>query len=185
MGAGRRRRNGQPATYTTTSPPADANARAEKLLLSHLSPAQRVQFTDKGWFEVIGGKTGRTYRVDRHAWPGKNVTWWQDGSPCIAYCAFPNFARSMTLMPMGDTLLAQKLALENPERETTFIDMACKMDYRDNRDHRPYYGDLRPMLYGTLGETPEPRQQRRFVDHPAVAVFGCFLIAVLITLVFH
>ena len=174
----------QCVTFTTTNPPVDANARALTLLRSQLSPTQRAQFEAKGWFEVIGGKTGRTYRVDRHSWPGRNVTRWQDGSPRISYCARPT-PSNYSMMLMGDTLLAQKLALENPEREIAFTDMACKVDYSD-------YGAHATRVYGIISGYGDEydevrraqRRRRQLAEHPAFAVLGCFLIAVLMTLIF-
>jgi hypothetical protein len=37
--------------------------RSLRLLREWLSPSQRSQFAEKGYFEVVGGETGRRYRI--------------------------------------------------------------------------------------------------------------------------
>jgi hypothetical protein len=44
-----------------------AEQRALKLLVTELSPTQRAQYLSAGHFEVVGGHTGRRYRILRSA----------------------------------------------------------------------------------------------------------------------
>lgn len=129
--------------YTTTraEPTPEATARANALLVSHLDPQQKEQFQARGWFEVIGGATKNTYRVDRTSWPGKNVTWYRDGKPHVSYCAYPGPYASL---PVGDVLLAQKLALESVEGEPYFTRIAC------NQYHGDYYPDQMLHMHAHL-----------------------------------
>ena len=83
--------------------------RSLRLLREWLSPAQRAQFADKGYFEVIGGDTGRRYRV----FPGglANVCEVDErGRPRLGLCF-----RTLGELPIGDVMLAQKIALESCE----------------------------------------------------------------------
>src|SRR5256885_12393038 len=41
----------------------DSRARAIELLKQNLSPAQREQFEKRSYFDVVGGDTGRNYRI--------------------------------------------------------------------------------------------------------------------------
>lgn len=140
--------------YTVTAPPPEAIARAKELLVSHLDPTQKAQFEIKGDFEIVGGATKRTYRIASAPIPGKNVTWMESGKPRISYDAHP----VDTSLPAGDIMLAQKLALENPEMESHFISIACKHDHNAN----PY--DVDPALryyrmyeqYGRIVQAAEP-----------------------------
>lgn len=117
--------------------------RARNLLMSHLSPQQMQTFEKHGWFEVVGAKTRRTYRIyrgdradlnnmliselaDSHSvgfniYIGRNVTWMQKGRRMASFCAYP-----YATIPNCDKLLAQKLALEDVEGEDKFLNMACK-----------------------------------------------------------
>ena len=45
--------------------------RSLRLLWEWLSPAQRAHFAEKGYFEVVGGDTGKQYRI--YAGAGMNV----------------------------------------------------------------------------------------------------------------
>jgi len=83
-----------------------AEERGIRLLMENLSPAQLEQYRQHQWFDVIGGKTGRRYRIrygrsmniDQLDRKGRRVCGW---------CFFPEGR----LVP-GDVMLAQKLALE-------------------------------------------------------------------------
>lgn len=73
-----------------------------------LSPAQRVQFAEKGFFEVVGGDTGRQYRI----YPGAATNVCEideNGRPKVGLCFVP-FGELI-----GDVMLAQKIALESGE----------------------------------------------------------------------
>jgi len=79
------------------------------LLRAWLSPAQRVQFADKGCFEVVGGDTGKQYRICPGA--GMNVCEVdKKGRPILGLCFVP-----VGELPIGDVMLSQKIALENCE----------------------------------------------------------------------
>jgi hypothetical protein len=88
-----------------------AEERGIRLLMENLSPAQLEQYRQHQWFDVIGGKTGRRYRIrygrsmniDQLDRKGRRVCGW---------CFFPEGR----LVP-GDVMLAQKLALELFEAE--------------------------------------------------------------------
>jgi hypothetical protein len=80
-----------------------AELRAEALLLSWLSPFQRAQYLERGWFEVSTA-TGRRYRIGR----GPVVRLEPPGS---AYCI-----EATSPVPVADELLANKLLLETDER---------------------------------------------------------------------
>jgi hypothetical protein len=73
-----------------------------------LSLAQRAQFAQKGYFEVVGGDTGKQYRI----YPGamSNVCEIEKGRPRLGLCF-----RTMGELPIGDVMLAQKIGLESCE----------------------------------------------------------------------
>jgi hypothetical protein len=80
-----------------------------RLLRQWLSPVQRAQFADKGYFEVVVGDTGKQYRI--YAGAATNV--WEvdrNGRPTLGLCFVP-----MGDLPIGDVMLSQKIALENSE----------------------------------------------------------------------
>jgi hypothetical protein len=79
------------------------------LLSAWLSPAQRAHFTEKGYFEVVGGDTGKHYRIYPGA--GMNVLEVDEkGRPRLGLCFVP-----LGELPIGDVMLSQKIALENCE----------------------------------------------------------------------
>jgi hypothetical protein len=83
--------------------------RSLRLLREWLSPLQRTQFAKKGYFEVVGSDTGKQYRI----YPGtmSNVCEIDEkGRPRLGLCF-----RTMGELPIGDVMLAQKIALENCE----------------------------------------------------------------------
>lgn len=83
--------------------------RSLRLLRQWLSPAQRAQFAEKGYFEVVGCDTGRHYRI----YPGAatNVCEVDErGRPKLGLCFHP-----VGELPIGDAMLAQKIALESSE----------------------------------------------------------------------
>jgi len=74
-----------------------------------LSAAQREQFDARGYFDVIGSHTSRRYRIR----PGtsSNIVELDGFERSVAgWCFVP--AESL---PVGDVMLAQKIALENDE----------------------------------------------------------------------
>jgi hypothetical protein len=87
-----------------------ATERANGLLLEHLTPEQRETFTSRGWFVVVGGKTGTRYRVRGGTLTG-NVDVMHGEKVRHRLCAHVPTGR----VPMGDQLLAQKITLELAE----------------------------------------------------------------------
>ena len=86
--------------------------RALRLLRSWLSPEQREQLDTDGYFEVIGSHTGRRYRIYYKA--SMNVYELDvGGEPILGWCFGPN-----SMLPVGDIMLAQKIALEVQEFNT-------------------------------------------------------------------
>jgi hypothetical protein len=90
----------------------EAEARGLALLKENLTAAQRRQLEMRGAFEVLGGETGRRYRIRRGA--QMNVEQLdQRGRPVCILCFVPEGN-----LVTGDVLLAQKLALELFELDT-------------------------------------------------------------------
>ena len=83
--------------------------RSLTLLREWLSPAQRAQLAESGYFEVVGGETGRQYRI--YAGTATNVCEVSErGHPKLGLCFLP-----VGELPIGDVMLAQKIALESSE----------------------------------------------------------------------
>jgi hypothetical protein len=83
--------------------------RSLRLLREWLSPSQRAQFAEKGYFEVVGGETGRRYRI--YAGATTNVCEVDGkGRPKRGLCFLP-----LGELPSGDVMLSQKIALETSE----------------------------------------------------------------------
>ena len=88
-----------------------AVARSARLLRDNLSPEQLATYRQGGSFDVIGGDTGRRYRLCRSSL--LNVAEFDaEGHRVWTWCFCPegNLVR-------GDNMLAQKLALELFETE--------------------------------------------------------------------
>lgn len=86
-----------------------AEIRGRRLLRRWLSPKQREQFDDRGYFETVGCRTRRRYRI--HYGLLQNVIEIdEDGKAGSGWC----FAPAGSLVP-GDVMLAQKIALETNE----------------------------------------------------------------------
>lgn len=87
-----------------------AHKQARSLLASCLTNQQRAEFEDHEYFDVIGGASGRTYRI--HSCRTANVhALDRHGRPLRAYCAVLRRG-----VPVEDQMLAQKLLLETDER---------------------------------------------------------------------
>lgn len=83
--------------------------RSLRLLRQWLSPAQRAQFAENGYFEVIGGDTGKLYRI--YAGAVTNVCEVdKKGRQKFGLCFVP-----VGELPIGDVMLSQKIALESCE----------------------------------------------------------------------
>jgi hypothetical protein len=89
----------------------NANKRAAQLLRDVLTPEQRAQYDRKGHFDVIGGRSGKRYRI-RNGTQMNVEELSVTGRRVRLLCFVPRGG-----IPMGDTHLAQKLALELMEDE--------------------------------------------------------------------
>jgi hypothetical protein len=75
----------------------------------------REQFAKRGYFEVIGSDSGKRYRI--HAGASVNVCEMDErGRPLEGLCFMPIGA-----LPIGDVMLAQKIALETCEGEARAV----------------------------------------------------------------
>lgn len=88
-----------------------AEARAEALLLAHLTPEQAASYKQHRFFEVLTTCNGqlRRYRIS-YGWAGNIILLDDKGLPASKYCIHPTKA-----VPYADNLLAQKLLLETDE----------------------------------------------------------------------
>jgi hypothetical protein len=94
---------------------SEAHKRGMRLLKENLTLAQRQQYERYGYFEVVGGKTGKRYRI-RH---GRSMNIDQldkNGRRVCGWCFFPEGN-----LVTGDVMLAQKTALELFEGEALKI----------------------------------------------------------------
>jgi len=90
----------------------EAHARGMRLLNENLSCDQRDQYERLGYFEVVGGETGRRYRI-KNGFQGNVVQLDNRDRPVRLLCFMPKGD-----LGVGDVMLAQKLALELFERDT-------------------------------------------------------------------
>ena len=82
-----------------------------RMLREWLSQAKREQFARKGYFEVVGGDSGKRYRI--YAGASVNVCEIDErGRIQDGLCFMP-----IGGLPIGDVMLAQKIALETCESE--------------------------------------------------------------------
>jgi hypothetical protein len=87
-----------------------ADKRAYALLKKWLSPEQLALFERKGYFEVRGSHSGRRYRI--RCGQQFNIDQLDaKGAGVAAWCFVP-----AGNLPVGDIMLAQKIALETNER---------------------------------------------------------------------
>jgi hypothetical protein len=88
------------------------DTRSLRLLRSWLTPEQGAQLDAEGYFEVVGSHTGRRYRIYYKA--STNVYELNaGGEPMLGWCFGPG-----SKLPVGDVMLAQKIALERQEVST-------------------------------------------------------------------
>ncbi len=81
----------------------EAELRAEKLLLSWLSPGQREQYRSRGCFDIVT-PGGNRYRI----WP------WKVARLNVRRCTY--CIEATPWVPAADEMLAKKLLLETDER---------------------------------------------------------------------
>jgi hypothetical protein len=93
----------------------EAHACGLLLLQENLSPAQRDQFDRCGSFEVVGGETGKRYRI-RYGHEMNVELLDRKGRFTCSLCFMPEGK-----LAVGDVMLAQKLALELFESQTLEI----------------------------------------------------------------
>src|SRR5215470_15331527 len=112
---GRPRVKARRALFVRHGAESTPEGRSLRLLREWLSPAQREQFARKGYFEVIGSDSGKRYRI--HAGAAVNVCEIDDrGRLQDGLCFMPIGA-----LPIGDVMLAQKIALETSEAEVRAV----------------------------------------------------------------
>ena len=105
----RRRRRAAKALYLRHGAEKTPEGRSLQLLRRWLSPAQRTQYGQRGYFEVLGGETGSRYRI--YTGTSTNVCEIdENGRPKVGLCFLPRGD-----LPIGDVMLAQKIALESCE----------------------------------------------------------------------
>ena len=83
-----------------------ANGRSLQLLINNLSDAQRHQFHQHNYFEVIGSKSAARYRI-RHGHMMNVERIDENGRRLLKLCFAPRGR-----LPVGDVMLAQKIAIE-------------------------------------------------------------------------
>ena len=94
---------------------AEVEGRAGQLLVDNLTPSQREQYQTHGYFEVIGGDTGTRYRI--HCGFQLNIEELDRKGQRLGLLCFMPQGR----VPIGDVMLAQKVALELFESEAIRI----------------------------------------------------------------
>jgi hypothetical protein len=92
-------------------PFAEAEARAIELFTRCLSPAQREQYESCGYFDVVGSQSGQRYRI-RYGRQFNVEQLDHCGRRRQLLCFMPK-----DRLPVGDIMLAQKIALELFETE--------------------------------------------------------------------
>jgi hypothetical protein len=92
----------------------EAEGRGQALLRSWLSPDQLAQYDVHGFFEVVGSDSGKRYRIGRgHVFNIEELDGF--GVAICTWCFCPD------KVAVGDTNLAQKIALETFERDALAI----------------------------------------------------------------
>jgi hypothetical protein len=93
----------------------EAHKRGRHLLTQNLSPSQRDQYETRGYFEVVGGTTGKRYRI-RNGRQMNVEELDKHGKRAGVLCFMPQGG-----LVVGDVLLAQKLTLELFESEARAV----------------------------------------------------------------
>jgi hypothetical protein len=101
----------------------EEEARGLKLLQESLSPAQQEQHGRFGYFDVVGGNTGKRYRIE-YGFQLNVLLLDNRGRTKAVLCFAPEGNLSA-----GDVMLAQKLALELFETDTLKIANKFPFDY--------------------------------------------------------
>jgi hypothetical protein len=101
----------------------EEEARGLKLLQENLSPDQQEQHGRFGYFDVVGGNTGKRYRI-KYGFQLNVALLDNRGRTKAVLCFAPEGN-----LPAGDVMLAQKLALELFETDTLKIANKFSFDY--------------------------------------------------------
>ena len=88
-----------------------AKARAQTLLMSHLTQEQQQTLKKNGWFVVEGGKSKQRYRIRSEDHLVANIDVMEGKRVKHRLCAHCD----LKAVPLGDQLLAQKTMLELAE----------------------------------------------------------------------
>lgn len=115
-----------------------AHERSMRLLRANLTPCQLQQFETCGYFDVVGGETGRVYRI--HRGEARNIDE-RDGTDAWTYtwCFLPTGR-----LAEGDILLAQKVALESFELEARAVGIRTSKPQRPNSSFYDFGRTSRP-----------------------------------------
>lgn len=124
--------------------------RADRLLVKHLSPQQRLEFVATGDFRVVGARTSNVYRVTPT--DGFDLIDAYTGDTVVSYCLHTEY-----WLPSGDQALAIKLALEDPELEVEVLEGARPYP-RDERRRARMSDRLALRLERAHRMLPEPRE---------------------------
>ena len=112
---GRARKGAVRALFIRHGAEGTPEGRSLRLLREWLSPTQREQFARNGHFEVVGSDSGKRYRI--HPGASANVCELDEGGHLKAgLCFMPTGA-----LPIGDVMLAQKIARETCESEVRAV----------------------------------------------------------------
>jgi hypothetical protein len=113
-------------------PDQQAEVHATQLLIRSLSGAQRAQYEKHRYFDVIGGSTGTCYRIRYGA--QMNVDQLDHtGRRTNVLCFVPEGG-----LPIGDIMLAQKIALEHYEKEAVEVAILARQWHWDlDAERRP------------------------------------------------
>ncbi len=101
----------------------EAHERGLRLLKQNLSPAQRSQWEEHGYFEVVGGETGRRYRIRTGS--QMNIEQLNKKGRAVRLLCFVPAGE----LVMGDVMLAQKLALELFEKDALKVANEFPVDF--------------------------------------------------------
>ena len=125
----------------------EAELRAYTLLKRWLSPEQIAQLERHGYFEVRGSHSGTCYRVHRER--NMNIEELDGGGSRVAvWCFGP-----VGCLPLGDHMLAQKIALETDEQAALAVANRSWPELRRGRylqSNARVSSDVAPAITGQL-----------------------------------
>jgi hypothetical protein len=101
--------------FRYAGPAREPERRGLKLMRRWLSAGQREQFDARGYFDVIGSHSGRRYRIRTGL--STNIHELDSFDQSVArWCFVP-----CKNLPVGDVMLAQKIALESDEQSALAV----------------------------------------------------------------